>query len=90
MNGAPRDVVHADRLAYLDEPYPDGESWRQATGRVGRFLDDLPSRWDGARVVVIGHVATRLGLDHYLEGIPLEKALVAEFNWQEGWTYVLG
>ena len=36
LNGAPAAEVHRDRRRYLDVPYPDGESWRQATDRVGR------------------------------------------------------
>ena len=71
LNGAPRDQVHADRVAHLSTPYPGGESWQQAVDRVGSFLGDLLPRWDGARVLVVGHVATRLGLDHFLLGVPL-------------------
>ncbi len=52
----------------IDVPYPGGESWRQATDRVGRFLTDLPTRWAGQRVVVIGHIATRWGLDRFTDG----------------------
>ena len=89
LNGAPRDQVHADRAAYLSTPYPGGESWQQAVDRVGSFLGDLLPRWDGARVLVVGHVATRLGLDHHLLGVPLASALAAEFTWQPGWEYVL-
>ncbi len=89
LNGMPRGRVHADRLARLTTPYPGGESWQQAVGRVGRFLADLLPRWDGARVLVVGHVATQLGLDHYLRGIALEDALKDDFAWQPGWEYVL-
>src|SRR5262249_37504016 len=67
-NGLPVAEVHADRSRRLDDPYPGGESWRQATRRVGRFLDDLCLRWDRTRVLVIGHTATRWGLDHLLDG----------------------
>ena len=80
-SGGPRD--------HLDEPYPGGESWRQAVDRVGRFLADLPLRWDGQRVVVIGHVATRWGLDHHLNGVALETLVAEEFAWQPGWEYRL-
>lgn len=89
LNGAPRDQVHADRVAHLSTPYPGGESWQQAVDRVGSFLGDLLPRWDGARVLVVGHVATRLGLDHHLLGVPLVDELAAEFRWQPGWEYVL-
>ena len=90
LNGHPGDEVHGDRRAFLDRPYPGGESWRQAVTRVGRFLDDLPLRWDGARVVVIGHVATRWGFDIALGGRTLDELVDEDFAWQEGWEYRLG
>jgi hypothetical protein len=51
------------------------ESWRQAIVRVGRFLPDLHLRWEGARVLIIGHVATRWAFDHLLNGILLEDLI---------------
>jgi 2,3-bisphosphoglycerate-dependent phosphoglycerate mutase len=76
-------------VRYLDHPYPGGgESWRQATGRVSRFLADLPLRWSGQRVLVIGHVATRWGLEIALLDTPLEELINRDFGWQLGWEYV--
>jgi alpha-ribazole phosphatase/probable phosphoglycerate mutase len=57
--------------------------------RAARLLDDLPPRWDGQRVLVIGHVATRWALDHVLGGVPLEELAAADFGWQPGWEYRL-
>lgn len=88
--GMPAADLHASRREHLEQPYPGGESWRQAITRVGRFLTDLPLRWNGQRVLVIGHVATRWGLDHYLGGVPLEDLVEQDFAWQEGWQYRLG
>jgi len=79
--------LHRARHHHTDEPYPGGESWRQAINRVGRFLDDLPLRWEGSRVLVIGHVATRWGFEHYLNGVSLENLIAAEFIWRPGWEY---
>jgi 2,3-bisphosphoglycerate-dependent phosphoglycerate mutase len=87
LNGAPTAEVHGDRGRYLDRPYPGGESWRQAIARVGGALGDLPSRWDGARVLVVGHVATRWALDHLVQGRPLEELSTEDFGWQPGWEY---
>lgn len=36
FNGRPRAEVHGDPAAYIDCPYPGGESWRGAVWRVGR------------------------------------------------------
>lgn len=88
-NGMPVAELHAARREHLDRPYPGGESWRQAVARVGRFLADLPLRWNGQRVLVIGHVATRWGLDHHLGGVPLEDLVGQDFAWQEGWEYLI-
>lgn len=88
-NGTASEAHVRDRARYVDEPYPGGESWRQATERVGSFLRDLPLRWEGARVLVIGHVATRWALEHHLNGIVLEDLAAAEFKWQEGWEFQL-
>jgi len=73
----------------VNTPYPGGESWRQAVARVGRFLDDLPLRWSNTRVLVIGHVATRWAFEHLLNGVSLENLVLAEFDWREGWEYLL-
>lgn len=89
-NGFPAAELHRDMRRYLDEPYPGGESWRQAVHRVGRFLNDLKLRWEDPRVLVIGHVATRWAFDHLLDGVPLEDLMEADFAWREGWEYRVG
>jgi 2,3-bisphosphoglycerate-dependent phosphoglycerate mutase len=86
-NGSAARELHQHRLEHLDVPYPGGESWREAIGRVERFLADLPPRWIGGRILVLGHTATRWALDHALDGQRLEDLLVADFEWQEGWEY---
>lgn len=88
-NGMLAAELHRHRRRYLDAPYPGGESWRQAMHRVGRFLGDLPLRWAGQRVLVIGHVAARWAFDHLLDGVALEELIEADFAWREGWEYRL-
>jgi broad specificity phosphatase PhoE len=89
QNGMSRVELQRTRREHLEESYPAGESWRQAVQRVGRFLDDLHLYWEGKRVLIIGHVATRWALEHYLNGVSLEDLTEAEFNWREGWEYIL-
>ena len=79
--------MHGERRRYLDEPYPGGESWRGVVQRVGRFLGDLDLRWHSSRVLVIGHVATRWGLDYVLNGVALEQLVEEQFEWQPGWEF---
>ena len=84
-NGMPLAALLAGRREHLDQPYPGGESWRQAIARVGRFLGDLPMRWDGRRVLVIGHVPPPGGAWGSLPigGVPLEDLIEQDFAWQE-------
>jgi 2,3-bisphosphoglycerate-dependent phosphoglycerate mutase len=88
-NGAPREQVLADRLRFVNEPYPEGESWRQAVNRVGRVIDDIRMRWPDRRVLVVGHVATRWGLQVALTGERLEDLATQDFAWQPGWEFEL-
>jgi 2,3-bisphosphoglycerate-dependent phosphoglycerate mutase len=78
-----------DRAAHLDVPYPGGESWRQAVGRVGGFLEELRRERAGERVLVIGHSATRFALEVGANGRELEEVVAEPFVWQPGWEYVL-
>lgn len=39
--------------------------------------------------MVIGHVATRWGLDHFLNGLSVEELNETPFNWREGWEYLM-
>lgn len=87
LNGTSSAELLARRADHVDVPYEGGESWEQAVARVGRFLHDLPTRWDGSRVLIIGHVATRFGLEHHLNGIEVDTLVEEEFRWQPGWEY---
>lgn len=89
LNGMPAAQLNQHQSKHIDQPYPGGESWRQAVDRVGRFLRDLPSRWSDTRILIIGHVATRWALDHFIDGNPVEDLMNTDFAWREGWEYRL-
>ena len=90
LNGLPADLVTAERAKHVDAPFTDGESYADTVERMRSFLYDLAHAWDGHRVLLIGHSATRWALDHLLRGVPLAELVEAPFDWQEGWEYVLG
>jgi len=85
LNGMPRPLLDEQRVRRVDEPWPGGESWRQAVARVSSFLDDVR----GERVLVIGHIATRWALEHRVHGRTLEDLAAEEFVWRPGWEYEL-
>lgn len=87
LNGTAKPREH--RAAYIDVPYPGGESWRQATDRVAGFLEELRSERNGERVLVIGHVAAWLSLEVVANGRQLDEVMAEPFTWRPGWEYVL-
>jgi len=92
MTAAPVKQIHDERPGRADTPFPGGESLRDVAERVRTFLDDLARDWDGKRVIVIGHGATRQALDYLLGGMSLEQAASAPFTWEPippSWRYVL-
>jgi broad specificity phosphatase PhoE len=89
LNGAPVARIESERARRIDEPYPGGESYRDCVERMRAFLDDLAPEYDGTRVLLIGHAATRWALQHIFVGTPLEELVDAPFEWQEGWEYTL-
>ena len=90
-NGSPAAEVSRDRLDYCERPYPGGESHEQAIARVAGFLADLPTRWAGQRVMLIGHLATYRALAHVTTGRSVRELVAAGFQWQAaGWEFRLG
>jgi 2,3-bisphosphoglycerate-dependent phosphoglycerate mutase len=85
LNGMPRTLLDEQRARRIDEPWPGGESWRDAVARVSSFLDEVR----GKRVLLIGHVATHWALEHRVNGRALEELAAAQFDWRPGWEYEL-
>jgi 2,3-bisphosphoglycerate-dependent phosphoglycerate mutase len=85
MNG----VTHerGSRARYLEQAYPGGESWREAVARNLRVLADLRPRWEGARVLLVGHAATRWAMLTHFEALRLEDLVVEDVPWQPGWSF---
>lgn len=92
----PSEIVDAEKPKRITVPFPNGESYTETTVRMKSFLDDLKRDYDGknpvgdsaeSRVMVIGHRATQYGIEHVLNGVPLEKLVTTHFKWQPGWVY---
>lgn len=90
LSGAPVADIDERRATCIETPFPAGESLRQAVDRLRDFLDEVAATWSGKRVVVIAHSAQRWGLEHLINGRPLEELIRAPFDWQEGWHYTYG
>lgn len=83
----PADEIKKQRAERVKEPFPNGESYEQTSERMKNFLEDLLERYDGKRVMIIGHRATQYGLEHWIKGVSLREAVTAPWKWQPGWVY---
>lgn len=78
LGGLPSNqVIHAD---HISEPFPDGESYQQVMARMRSFLVDLLARYDGQQVVIIGHRATRYGLEHWVNSLSIADAIAQRID----------
>jgi broad specificity phosphatase PhoE len=84
-----KEAVDAEKPKRIAVPFPGGESYEQTAERIRSFLQDLLRLRDGQTVMVIGHRATQYGLEHWVNGSPLDQAVAAPWKWQPGWTYAL-
>jgi broad specificity phosphatase PhoE len=92
MTGSAPEVIRAERPNRVDAPFPQGESLRDVSTRVRSFLDDVSRDWNGKRVVLIGHGATKLALDHLLSGLSLQDAASQTPAWESvppSYSYIL-
>jgi broad specificity phosphatase PhoE len=89
LTRCPRSVMDKEQPKHISKPFPNGESYEQVMDRMHQFLVDLLWNYNGQRVLVVGHGATRAGLEHWLNGLKLEDAVAAAKDWQPGWEYEL-
>ncbi len=88
LNGAPVEALRP-RTAYLESPFPQGQSYRDVVVQMSDFLAELAREHDGERVLVIGHSATRWALQVLLAGESMCDLVEAPFAWQPGWELVV-
>ena len=62
QNGMPVAQLAASRAHHIDEPYPEGQSYRAVVAATRSFLRDLAAGYDGRTVVVIAHSANKWAL----------------------------
>jgi broad specificity phosphatase PhoE len=77
------------RIAFLDERFPAGESYRDVCRRTAGVLAELALRSDLTRVLIVAHSAQRWVLRELLGGEDLADVLTGPDPWQPGWEYVL-
>ena len=87
----PTAQVEEEFLRRITEPFPHGESLLMVVQRVGAFLRDVLHEYDEKTIVIIGHRATRYGLEYWCGDASLEEIVRTPWQWREIpiWRYKL-
>jgi broad specificity phosphatase PhoE len=91
MTQYPRLQVEGEFERRVTVPFPNGESLTMVVQRMGAFLRDALQEYDGKTIVVIGHRATRYGLEYWCGNVSLEEIVRTPWPWLEIpiWRYEL-
>jgi broad specificity phosphatase PhoE len=81
--------IEQRRLLHLEDPFPNGESYKQVVDRVSEWLGEAIRYAEAGTVLVIGHRAAFYALEHLLNDVPLHDAVTSPWRWQPGWAYRL-
>lgn len=87
LSGTHRGDLEGHRLTRVDQPHPGGESYRQAVERHLAVLGEIVAAHQGGHVLIVGHYATWMALEHLASGRPLEQVATEQREWQPGWRY---
>ncbi len=87
FNDKPSEVVEAMKIEHIEEPFLNGESYKQAVARVQDFYRELKEKYPDKTVLVVGHRTTQYGLDTLVGDKTIEECLSAPFKWQPYWEY---
>lgn len=91
LTQCPTDQLDEEFLRHLTVPFPNGQSVLMVVQGVGAFLREVLREYDGKTIVVIGHRATKYGLEYWHGNSSLEEIVHAPWEWREIpiWRYEL-
>ncbi len=81
------DLGKQDYLAFIDKPFPQGESFNDFAARIREFLDELCTRHGDHTVITVGWRLSPAIFAHVCRGVSLEKAITDNENITGPFTY---
>lgn len=82
MTQYPRIQVEDEFVKRITVPFPNGESVVMVVQRVGGFLRDVLREYNGKTIVVIGHRATKYGLEYWYGNASIETIVNTPWEWR--------
>ncbi|MHB1001873.1 MAG: histidine phosphatase family protein [Armatimonadota bacterium] len=81
------DMGARDYLAYIDKPFPQGESFRDFAQRVREFLDEKSMEHREHTIITVGWRLSPAIFAHVCRGVNLETAITDNANISGPFTY---
>ncbi len=76
---------------FVDNPFPNGESYKDVEKRMASFIEFLKENWAGKHIAIVAHQAPQLALDVLLKDMTWSEAIDADWRktkaWKPGWEY---
>jgi len=86
LNGKPKQLIEATKEKHIENPFPKGESYKEAIKRVQDFIGELKGKYPDKIILIVGHRATHYGLMTF-SGKTIKECLNEPFKWQPYWEY---
>lgn len=83
----------SEMIKYIQEPFPNGESYLDVEKRIKNLLSFFKHEYSGKNLGIIAHQAPQLAIEVLLKGKTWQRAIVEDWringNWQPGWEYFI-
>ncbi|MCX6790978.1 MAG: histidine phosphatase family protein, partial [Candidatus Gribaldobacteria bacterium] len=91
FNGQLEDFKGNKMENFIDQPFPNGESYQAVEKRMAGFLEFLKKNYNGQHIAIVAHQAPQLALEVLLKGKTWVQAIQEDWRnqkvWQPGWDY---
>ncbi len=78
-------------IDYVEEKFPNGESYKDVEARMKSFLEMLRDKYAGEHIAIVAHEAPQLALEVLVNGKTWQEAIDENWRktgaWQPGWKY---
>lgn len=78
---------------YINSPFPNGESYKDAEKRIADFCNFLKENYNVKHIAIVAHQAPQLALEVILNGKTWEQAFKEDWRntkaWQPGWEFII-
>jgi len=83
-----------DRLVeYINNTFPNGESYKDVEKRINEFIQDIKKKYDGKTIGIVAHQAPQLALEVLLRKRTWKQAIEEDWRikkeWRPGWEYIV-